>query len=104
MSSKSLRRIICSKSLAQVSLLRPITNMTLIFVLDIVERFTLSLMLLIVAFRNLIELSGAVFDFSEGFALPKSFGWFRGDNVLWTISYVCQSGKDYDQLLNSDVS
>lgn len=54
---------------------------------DIVERFTLSLMLIIVAFRNLIELSGAAFNFSEGFALPKSFGWFRGDNVLWTISY-----------------
>ena len=55
---------------------------------DIVERFTLALMLLVVAFRNLIELSGSSFNFSEGFALPKSFGWFRGDNVLWTISYV----------------
>ncbi|KAK7692658.1 hypothetical protein QCA50_004291 [Cerrena zonata] len=54
---------------------------------DIVERFTLFLMLLVVAFRNLIELSGAAFNFSEGFTLPKSFGWFRGDNVLWTISY-----------------
>ena len=55
---------------------------------DIVERFTLALMLLVVAFRNLIELSGSTFNFSEGFALPKSFGWFRGNNVLWTISYV----------------
>lgn len=55
---------------------------------DIVERFTLFLMLLVVAFRNLIELSGSSFNFSEGFALPKSFGWFRGNNVLWTISYV----------------
>ncbi|KAL4242771.1 TAPT1 family protein [Abortiporus biennis] len=54
---------------------------------DIVERFTLSLMLLIVAFRNLIELSGSDFNFSEGFALPKSFGWFHGKNILWTISY-----------------
>ncbi|OCH93090.1 DUF747-domain-containing protein [Obba rivulosa] len=54
---------------------------------DIVERFTLALMLCIVAFRNLIELSGSVFTFSEGFSLPKSFGWFRGNNVLWTISY-----------------
>ncbi|PIL34231.1 hypothetical protein GSI_03942 [Ganoderma sinense ZZ0214-1] len=54
---------------------------------DIVERFTLALMLLVVAFRNLIELSGSTFNFSEGFALPKSFGWFRGNNVLWTISY-----------------
>ena len=55
---------------------------------DIVERFTLFQMLFIVAFRNLIELSGSEFDFSGGFSLPKSFGWFRGDNVLWTISYV----------------
>lgn len=55
---------------------------------DIVERFTLSLMLVVVAFRNLIELSGSEFDFTGGFVLPKSFGWFRGNNVLWTISYV----------------
>ena len=45
-------------------------------------------MLLVVAFRNLIELSGSTINSSEGFALPKSFGWFRGNNVLWTISYV----------------
>jgi hypothetical protein len=55
---------------------------------DIVERFSLALMLSVVAFRNLIELSGSEFDFSSGFVLPKSFGWFRGNNVLWTISYV----------------
>ncbi|KAJ3973490.1 eukaryotic membrane protein family-domain-containing protein [Lentinula raphanica] len=60
---------------------------------DIVERFTLTLMLGIVAFRNLIELSGSEFDFDHGgFVLPKSFGWFwfRGHktiNFLWTISY-----------------
>jgi len=54
---------------------------------DIVERFTLTLMLFVVAFRNLIELSGSEFAFTEGFVLPKSFGWF-GNNVLWTISYV----------------
>jgi hypothetical protein len=54
---------------------------------DIVERFTLALMLWVVAFRNFIELGGSEFDFSEGFVLPKSFGWF-GHNVLWTISYV----------------
>ncbi|KAI0046067.1 DUF747-domain-containing protein [Auriscalpium vulgare] len=57
---------------------------------DIVERFTLGIMLFFVAFRNLIELSGSEFDFSEGVFLPKSFGWFRGGiggNVLWTISY-----------------
>ena len=55
---------------------------------DIVERFTLFLMLFVVAFRNLIELSGSEFDFSGGFSLPKSFGWFRGNNVLWTTPYV----------------
>ncbi|KAJ7096346.1 eukaryotic membrane protein family-domain-containing protein [Mycena epipterygia] len=54
---------------------------------DIVERFTLALMLCVVAFRNLIELSGSEFDFTEGFVLPKSFGWAWGNNVLWTISY-----------------
>ncbi|KAJ7680299.1 eukaryotic membrane protein family-domain-containing protein [Mycena polygramma] len=54
---------------------------------DIVERFTLALMLCVVAFRNLIELSGSEFDFTEGFVLPKSFGWVWGNNVLWTISY-----------------
>jgi hypothetical protein len=56
--------------------------------LDIVERFNLALMLAVVAFRNLIELSGSDFDLSGGYVLPKSFGWFRGNNVLWTISYV----------------
>jgi len=54
---------------------------------DIVERFQLTLMLVVVAFRNLIELSGSEFPLSEGFVLPMSFGWFRGNNVLWTISY-----------------
>ncbi|KAJ7084364.1 eukaryotic membrane protein family-domain-containing protein [Mycena belliarum] len=54
---------------------------------DIVERFTLALMLCVVAFRNLIELSGSEFDFTEGFVLPKSFGWVWGNNVIWTISY-----------------
>ncbi|KAF7361918.1 hypothetical protein MVEN_00536700 [Mycena venus] len=55
--------------------------------IDIVERFTLALMLCVVAFRNLIELSGSEFDFREGFVLPKSFGWVWGNNILWTISY-----------------
>jgi hypothetical protein len=61
--------------------------MFLLKYVDIVERFTLALMLFVVAFRNLIELGGSEFDFTEGFVLPKSFGWF-GNNVLWTISYV----------------
>lgn len=59
---------------------------------DIVERFTLAIMLFFVGFRNLIELSGSDFDFSEGVFLPKSFGFFKGGfggGVLWTISYVC---------------
>lgn len=66
----------------------------LIFCVDIVERFSLTLMLWIVAFRNLVELSGSEFDFAGGFVLPKSFllpksfSWFRVNNVLWTISYV----------------
>ena len=64
------------------------------------ERFTLALMLGIVAFRNLIELSGSEFDFTGGFVLPKSFGWVRGNNVLWTISYVssyfnCSSSRTH---------
>ncbi|CAK5281540.1 unnamed protein product [Mycena citricolor] len=54
---------------------------------DVVERFTLSLMLSVVAFRNLIELSGSEFGFIEGFILPKSFGWVGGNSVFWTISY-----------------
>ncbi|TDL24170.1 DUF747-domain-containing protein [Rickenella mellea] len=54
---------------------------------DIVERFTLSLMLFAVALRNLIELSGSEFDFSEGIVLPKSFGWFKGGSLIWTIFY-----------------
>lgn len=59
-----------------------------ILALDIVERFTLSLMLFTVALRNLIELSGAEFDPAEGIVLPKSFGWTRGGNLVWTIFYV----------------
>jgi Eukaryotic membrane protein family len=62
---------------------------------DIVERFQLTLMLIVVAFRNLIELSGSEFPLSEGFVLPMSFGWFRGNNVLWTISYVRISTHSY---------
>lgn len=72
-------------------------------VLDIVERFSLCLMLCVVAFRNLLELRGAESEFAEGFILPKSFGWFRGNNVLWTISYVsdmtCYVGQVFDLFL-----
>ncbi|THH09808.1 hypothetical protein EW145_g1766 [Phellinidium pouzarii] len=54
---------------------------------DIVERFTISLMLFAVALRNMIEMYGSEFDFSEGFVLPKSFGWFREGHIVWTIFY-----------------
>jgi hypothetical protein len=56
-------------------------------------------MLTVVAFRNLIELSGAESDLTEGFILPKSFGWFRGNNVIWTISYVMFLLLRFDALL-----
>ncbi|OBZ68004.1 Endoplasmic reticulum membrane protein 65 [Grifola frondosa] len=39
---------------------------------DIVERFTLALMLLVVAFRNLIELNGSAFNFTEGFSCRRA--------------------------------
>jgi hypothetical protein len=42
-------------------------------------------MLVVVAFRNLLELVGSHFDFSGGFFLPRSFGTGR-NSVLWTIS------------------
>ena len=46
-------------------------------------------MLSAVAFRNLIELSGYEFDFTEAVILPKRFGWFKDDgSLLWTIFYV----------------
>lgn len=56
--------------------------------LDIVERFTLALMLFMIAIRNLIELSGTEFDFTGGFFFPKSFGLFSGGNMMYIISYV----------------
>ncbi|KAF9038267.1 DUF747-domain-containing protein [Hymenopellis radicata] len=53
---------------------------------DIVERFTLSLMLSAVAFRNLIELTGSAAHFDHDALLPRSFGWSQA-GVLWTIGY-----------------
>ncbi|KLO18363.1 DUF747-domain-containing protein [Schizopora paradoxa] len=67
---------------------------------DIVERFTLSLMLFTIAFRNLIELSGSEFDFSEGVVLPLSFGWWKGGNVLWTILYPVMTVLISEQLVD----
>lgn len=57
-------------------------------------------MLGIVAFRNLIELSGSEFDFTSGFVLPKSFGWMRGNNIIWTISYVSLNSTFHAQKSN----
>jgi len=51
---------------------------------DIVERFQLSLMLLVIAFRIMVELSGTEFD---GSILPKSFGWVHTSNMTWTIIF-----------------
>jgi Eukaryotic membrane protein family len=58
-------------------------------IIDIVERFQLSLMLIAVAFRNLIELSGSEFDFTDALILPQSFGWSRHGNIVWRIFSVC---------------
>ncbi|KAG8817817.1 hypothetical protein FRC19_011133, partial [Serendipita sp. 401] len=50
---------------------------------DIVERFQLLLMLVSVAGRNLIELSGTEFDASAG--VPNSFSWIPAHGLAWTI-------------------
>ncbi|KAG8836368.1 hypothetical protein FRC17_005654 [Serendipita sp. 399] len=54
--------------------------------LDIVERFQLFLMLVSIAGRNLIELSGTEFDASAG--VPNSFSWLPGRGLAWTILSV----------------
>jgi hypothetical protein len=96
----NLFQITCAGTLRP--LIRAISHLTnLNFpILDIVERFQLTLMLIVVAFRNLIELSGSEFPLSEGFVLPMSFGWFRGNNVLWTISYVCMPSRSHRSAAN----
>ncbi|KAL5528350.1 hypothetical protein ACEPAF_7486 [Sanghuangporus sanghuang] len=67
---------------------------------DIVERFTISLMLFAVAFRNLIEMYGSEFDFSEGIVLPKSFGWFREGHLIWTTFYPVLTVLISEQLVD----
>ncbi|KAH7108105.1 eukaryotic membrane protein family-domain-containing protein [Auriculariales sp. MPI-PUGE-AT-0066] len=52
---------------------------------DIVERFQLALMLVSIAFRNLIEVTGSTFDFAQGSILPKSFNWVQGRSIAWTV-------------------
>ncbi|KDQ57592.1 hypothetical protein JAAARDRAFT_58180 [Jaapia argillacea MUCL 33604] len=74
---------------------------------DIVERFTLSLMLFIVAFRNLIELSGSSFDWTsaisgESVVLPKSFllpkrlaSLGLSIHKVWGLSFGFSLGDDW---------
>ncbi|KIJ49444.1 hypothetical protein M422DRAFT_27811 [Sphaerobolus stellatus SS14] len=52
---------------------------------DIVERFQLSLMLIAVAFRNLIEMAGFELEPGEPLILPQSFGWSRRGHLVWRI-------------------
>jgi hypothetical protein len=99
--SRNLRKTIFSKLLVQVNLNQMIKDIiSTVDVVDIVERFTLALMLVFIAFRNLIELSGSEFSLADGFVMPKSFGWFRGNNILWTISYVCIPFSLTDIIIN----
>lgn len=57
---------------------------------DIVERFQLSLMLVAIGLRNLIELSASEEDnlWTKDAVLPKAFGLGRGGNILWTTFSV----------------
>lgn len=43
-------------------------------------------MMVFIAFRNLIELSGTEFDVSAG--VPVSFRWIPGHGLAWTILSV----------------
>lgn len=57
--------------------------------IDIVERFQLSLMLFAIAIRNLIELSASEEDlWTKDAVLPKAFNLGRGSNLLWTTFSV----------------
>ena len=95
--SRSSRGTTYSKSRAQVRFLCNLNNFIVTDLPeDIVERFTLTMMLFAVAFRNLIELSGSTYDLSDVPILPKSFGWFKGGSLLWTISYVCVDFHDLE--------
>ncbi|GJJ06482.1 hypothetical protein Clacol_000674 [Clathrus columnatus] len=60
-------------------------NLFQILCADIVERFQLSLMLLAIAARNLIEISGSELDPTESLVLPQSFGWSRRGNLVWRV-------------------
>lgn len=56
--------------------------------IDIVERFQLSLMLVAIALRNLIELSGSEDFWTKDAVLPKAFNLGRGSSLLWATFSV----------------
>ena len=60
----------------------------MVFCTDIVERFQLSLMLVTIAIRNLIELSGSEDLWTKDAVLPKAFDLGRGSSLLWTTFSV----------------
>lgn len=45
-------------------------------------------MLIAVAFRNLIEMSGSEVEPGNVLMLPQSFGWSRRGNIVWRIFSV----------------
>lgn len=82
--SRSLRRRTCSRSCVRVrlrDLLRSYGAGATVLTADIVERFQLSLMLCVIAIRNVIEMSGSDIAF-----LPKSF--MRGKSLIDSIFSV----------------
>ena len=83
--SRSLRRRTCSRSCVRVGLPGPATlsygDGGTVLTADIVERFQLSLMLCVIAIRNVIEMSGSDIAF-----LPKSF--MRGKSLIDSIFSV----------------
>ena len=55
---------------------------------DIVERFQLSLMLVAIALRNLIELSASEDFWTKDAVLPKAFNLGKGSSLLWATFSV----------------
>jgi hypothetical protein len=60
-------------------------------------------MLIAVAFRNLIELSGSEFELTDSLVLPQSFGWSRHGNIVWRIFSVSLVGI-FDMYVNFHTS
>jgi hypothetical protein len=80
----NLFQITCAGTIQITFSLLCLHIMGIVLLLDIVERFQLSLMLFSVAFRNLVELGTAGLDVN---ALPKAFRLTNG-NIVWTIFTV----------------